>query len=153
MKRLMVLLLVSVAFGADKANTLKQSPSTPTVDTELKLREIYNEHASASERGGQKLSALAERNCADLHATAAESILAKPAEARAISKAVREGCDDLLKHARDNEQALAEDRLRASCKKLSDVGMEINGMVTRKQIKDCKTVGVDLGYLEKGATQ
>jgi hypothetical protein len=80
-------------------------------------------------------------------------ILANPANARAISKAAKEDCADLLKQARDKEQALAEDRLRISCKKLSDVGMEINGMVTRKQIKDCKAVGVDLGYLEKGATQ
>jgi hypothetical protein len=126
-KRLLLLLLISVAFGADKA---KQT-SPPTADTDLKLREIYNEHANASERGGQKLSALAERNCANLHATAAELILANPAKARAISKSARESCDDLLKNARDKEQTLAEDRLRASCKKLSDVGMEINGMVTR----------------------
>lgn len=149
MKTLLSLLLISIAFGADKA---KQT-SPPTADTDLKLREIYNEHASTSEGGGQKLSMLAERYCADLHATAAELILANPAKARAISKAAKEDCDDLLKHARDKEQALAEELLRASCKKLSDVGMEINGMVTRKQIKDCKAVGVDLSYLEKGATQ
>ena len=152
MKKLLWLLLISTAFGADKANTLKQSPPAPTADTELKLRETYSEHANASERGGQKLSALAERNCADLHATAAELILANPTKARAISKAAKEDCDDLLKHAYDKEQALAEERLRASCRKLSDSGMEINGMVTRKQIKDCKAVGVDLSYLEKGAT-
>jgi len=127
-RAMLLLLLVSIAFGADKANTLKQSP-LPTADTELKLREIYNEHANASERGGQKLSALAERNCADLHATAAELILANPAKARAISKSVKESCDDLLKHARDNEQALAEDRLRASCKKLS---LELTLAISKK---------------------
>jgi hypothetical protein len=57
MKTLLSLLLISTAFGADKA----RPTSPPTADTDLKLREIYNEHASASERGGQNLSALAEK--------------------------------------------------------------------------------------------
>jgi hypothetical protein len=55
-------------------------------DKEMKLQAIYNQHAATSAQFGKALTSVAQRACADFHATAAENILADPKRASNTSE-------------------------------------------------------------------
>lgn len=87
-------------------------------DRELQLKAIYNQHAATSVSFGDPIKAAAENACADIHATAAERILANPASSRANAKWATDTCVELLKMAQDKKSEIARTSLIESCLKL-----------------------------------